>query len=187
VKHSEVRQKIIETSSSLFYKNGYNSTGINEIISESEIAKATLYNHFKSKEDICLAYLQFKNSKFLKEIEIYCRSKAKGKKQVLAVFDFLLLFFKDKDFNGCWCINTVSEIPKENVRIRNEIQVQKKQFIDLISDLVVSNLDGIKAKEIETMARQIYLLYESAVAESHLHQADWPIKESKNLCLKIIA
>ncbi len=187
MKHSEVRQKIIETSSSLFYKNGYNSTGINEIISESEIAKATLYNHFKSKEDICLAYLQFKNSKFLKDIEDYCKSKSKGKKQVLALFDFLQLFFKDKDFNGCWCINTVSEIPKEDVRIRSEIQTQKKQFIDLISDLVSSNLKEIKAKEVRTLARQIYLLYESAVAESHLHQANWPIKESKNLCLKIIS
>ena len=47
VKNSIVKNRIIETASSLFYKNGYNSTGINEIISESGIAKATLYNHFK--------------------------------------------------------------------------------------------------------------------------------------------
>ena len=57
MKHSEVKNRIIETASSLFYKNGYNATGINEIISETGIAKATLYNHFKSKEDICLAQI----------------------------------------------------------------------------------------------------------------------------------
>ena len=186
VKHSKVKQHIIETASSLFYRNGYNSTGINEIISTSGIAKATLYNHFKSKEDICLAYLQFKNTAFLKDIEAYSTAKPKGKPQILAIFDFLQLFFKDKEFNGCWCINTVSEIPKENRSIRKEIQIQKNLFIQFITVLITNNLEGLSEKEISSLARQIYLLYESAVAESHLHQAEWPIEETKNLCSQII-
>ncbi|WP_445456456.1 TetR/AcrR family transcriptional regulator [Flavobacterium sp. HNIBRBA15423] len=187
MKHSEIKNKIIETASFLFYKNGYNSTGINEIISESGIAKATLYNHFKSKEDICLAYLKFKNTTFLKDIEAFCNSKEKGKPQILAIFDFLQLFFKDKDFNGCWCIKTVSEIPNDNEIIRNEIQKQKNLFIYLIATLITNNLENIEEEEkINSLARQIYLLYESAVSESHLHQQDWPIKETKNLCSQII-
>ncbi|MCX2681406.1 TetR/AcrR family transcriptional regulator [Galbibacter sp. EGI 63066] len=186
MKHSEVKNKIIETASFLFYKNGYNSTGINEIISKSGIAKATLYNHFKSKEDICLAYLKFKNTTFLKDIEAFCNSKEKEEPQILAIFDFLQLFFKDKDFNGCWCIKTVSEIPSDNEIIRNEIQAQKNSFILLISKLVTNNLKKNKIEEINSISRQIYLLYESAVGESHLHQADWPIKEAKKMCAKII-
>ena len=186
MKHSEVKQNIIETASFLFYKNGYNSTGINEIISEAGIAKATLYNHFKSKEDICLSYLQFKNTTFLTDIKAYCESKEKGKSQILAIFDFLQEFFKDKDFNGCWCIKTVSEIPKDNEKIRNEIQAQKNLFIQLISDLVSKNLENNNEEQIDSLAKKIYLLYESAVGESHLHQADWPIQETKNLCSLII-
>ena len=186
MKHSEVKNRIIETASFLFYKNGYNLTGINEIISETGIAKATLYNHFKSKEDICLAYLQFKNTSFLKDIETYTATKQKGKDQILAIFDFLNLFFMDKDFNGCWCIKTVSEIPKDNDRIRTEIQSQKNSFIQLINTLITANLGGLSKTQTESLARQIYLLYESAVGESHLHQVDWPIKESKNLCTIIL-
>ncbi|MCG8387762.1 MAG: TetR/AcrR family transcriptional regulator, partial [Cytophagales bacterium] len=87
VKHTGIRQRIIETASLLFYRNGYNSTGINEIISESGIAKATLYSHFKSKEDICLSYLQFKNTIFLEDIKVFCTSKPKGKPQLIAIFD----------------------------------------------------------------------------------------------------
>lgn len=186
VKHSEIRQHIIETASFLFYKNGYNSTGINEIIAESGIAKATLYNHFKSKEDICLAYLQFKNTTFLKDIEAFTKSKKIGKDQLIAIFDFLQIFFKDNDFNGCWCIKTVAEIPIENKRIRAEIQIQKNNFLQLISGLVSENQENATEKEINILARQIYLLYEGAIGESHLHQADWPIKEAKNLCSQII-
>ena len=186
MKHSEAKSKIIETASSLFYKNGYNSTGINEIISEAGIAKATLYNHFKSKEDICLAYLRFKDTSFIKNIETFATSKPKGKTQILAIFDFLQLFFQAKDYNGCWCIKTVSEIPSDNEVIRNEIQKQKNSFIQLIEKLVTNNLEKIKTEDISSLSRKIYLLYESAVSESHLHQADWPIKEAKHLCSKII-
>ena len=186
VKHSAIRQHIIETASDLFYRNGYNSTGINEIISESGIAKATLYNHFRSKEDICLAYLQFKNEIFLKELEAFCRAKKEGVPQLLAIFDFLQQFFQKKDFNGCWCIKTVSEIPKENKSIRSEIQAQKHGFLQLITKLVQSNLDIENKTKIETTAKQVYLLYESAVAESHLHQSDWPIQEAKNISMRIL-
>ncbi|MEP3386165.1 MAG: TetR/AcrR family transcriptional regulator, partial [Flavobacteriaceae bacterium] len=167
-------------------KNGYNSTGINEIISEAGIAKATLYNHFKSKEDICLAYLRFRNTSFIKDIEAFTSSKPKGKKQILAIFDFLELFFLTKDFNGCWCIKTVSEIPRDNETIRNEIQKQKNDLIQFISKLVTNNLEKTKVDEMNSLSRKIYLLYESAVGESYLHQTDWPIKETKNLCSTII-
>ncbi|PPK94102.1 TetR family transcriptional regulator [Nonlabens xylanidelens] len=187
MKHAEVKNRIIETASFLFYKNGYNSTGINQIIAEAGIAKATLYNHFKSKEEICLAYLKFKNINFLTDFQSFTQSRKKGKDQILAIFDFLKLFYQDKDFNGCWCIKTVSEIPKDNEIIRNEIQSQKNSFIAIITQLVKHNIEGINGEQVNSLSRQIYLLYESAVGESHLHQQDWPIIESKNLCEKIIA
>ncbi len=186
MKHSDTKQNIIETASFLFYKNGYNSTGINEIIEKANIAKATLYNHFKSKEEICISYLKHKNATFLAQIDEYARSKKNGSAQVLAIFDFLQLFFKDKDFNGCWCIKTVAEIPRENENIRSEIIKSKSSFIELIGQLIDSNLKEKSKKERSVIAKQVYLLYEGAVAESHLHQEDWPIKEAKNLCAKII-
>lgn len=186
MKHSQVRHTIIETASDLFYKNGYNSTGINEIIAEAGIAKATLYNHFKSKEAICISYLQYKNESFLEDIKLFCQSKPKGNTQILALFDFLKLFYKHPDFNGCWCIKTIAEIPQDNVNIREEIQKEKKTFIALIQELVVPNAAIKSEKEIIALTKQIYLLYESAVAESHLHQESWPIQSAKLICSKIL-
>jgi AcrR family transcriptional regulator len=186
MKHSAVKQRIIETASRLFYDNGYNLTGINQIIAEASIAKATLYSHFKSKEDICLAYIEFKNTTFLEQISAFCLSKPKGEEQLIAIFDFLLLFFKDKDFNGCWCIRTVSEIPKENKRIKAEIQKQKNNFIRFITNLIAANQPDKNDKEQLYLARQIYLLYESAVGESHLHQDSWPILTAKKMITQVL-
>ena len=68
---SNTRAKIIETASELFYTKGYNLTGINEIIKESGIAKATLYSHFNSKEDLLVAYLEAKDAELLKNIKSF--------------------------------------------------------------------------------------------------------------------
>ena len=186
MKHSLVRQTIVDTASNLFYQNGYNLTGINEIIREAGIAKATLYSHFRSKDDICVAYLKHRHNTFMQEIKTFAEKKKIGKTQVLGVFDFLSIFFKDKSFNGCWCINTFSEIPRENVKIRTEIQNQKKDFLQLVEDLVRNNYPDLNQKEQKIAAKQVYLLYESAISESHIHQESWPINTAKEMASCIL-
>lgn len=186
MKSSPVKQRIIETASHLFYQKGYNLTGINEIIKEANIAKATLYNHFRSKEDICLAYLHFKDAALQQELNAFTAKAPEGKEQILTLFDFLKFFFSSKDFNGCWCLNTISEIPKENEKIRAVIQAQKKNLIQFIERLVSKNLPSKTAAEHTQIAKQLYLLYESALSESHLHQDAWPIESAKKLCATII-
>lgn len=187
MKRSDIRQHIIETASFLFYKNGYNLTGINEIISKASIAKATLYNHFKSKDEICIAYLQFRNNSFLDDIKLFCETKLQGKDQILAVFEYAQNFFNKEDFNGCWCINTVSEIPRENSSIRKEIQAEKRDFMALIDNLVFNNMVHKPQEEVDTLSKQIYLLYEGAISESHLHQDNWPIEAAKDVAKKLLS
>jgi len=186
MKHADIKDHIIKTASALFYQNGYNSTGINEIIAKAGIAKATLYNHFKSKDDICLAYLNFKNTVFLKELKAYCSLKNVGNDRLLGIFEFLEDFYSNVEFNGCWCIKTVAEIPKGDQKIRMEIQNQKNLFMDLIEELLVLNKPNLGSDRINSLTKQIYLLYEGAVSESHLHGANWPIKESKNVCALLL-
>ena len=187
MKKSPVRQNIVETAANLFYQNGYNLTGINEIISEAGIAKATLYNHFKSKDDICIAYLQYKNEGLLDSIKNFTNDSPVGEGRVIGLFDFLIEFFQSDAFNGCWCVNTISELPKENEDIRKEIQTQKAQFLSLIEGLVEENLIVKEGLTSSMLAKQIYLLYEGAVSESHLHQEVWPMEVAKEMCKKIIS
>lgn len=44
---SSPRERIVETTFELFAKQGYNSTGINQIIADAGVAKASFYLHFK--------------------------------------------------------------------------------------------------------------------------------------------
>ena len=183
---SETRDLIIDTASELFYKNGYNLTGINEVIAEAGIAKATLYSHFKSKDDLCLAYLDSRDASLLENIKSHCQAKPKGDKQLIGVLDFLIPFFKSGEFNGCWCIRTIAEIPRDNKKIKDKIKDSKHQFLTFITELVKENKPALIKKRQEKLAKRIYMLYESAVAESHLQDELWPIEESVDLLKNLL-
>ena len=182
----QTRTHIIQTASELFYSKGYNLTGINEIIAKAGIAKATLYSHFRSKEDLCIAYLDARDQELLEEIEQFCSKRNKGNDQLIAVLEFLIPFFKTRKFNGCWCIRTAAEIPRENKKIKAKIRQNKTQFLSFIENLVKRNKGRMKQQRQEALARKIYLLYEGAVTESHLQQKDWPIHENIDILKGIL-
>ena len=182
MKHAELRQHILQTASNLFYTQGFNGTGINEIISASAIAKATLYSHFSSKDELCLAYLQTKNESFLLDISNFCEVRPNGAPQIMAIFDYLLTLYTKPNFNGCWNVNTLAELAPENEIIRKEIKKQKTYFINFLKTVLLSNFPILDKPSASKLARKIYLLFESAWVESNVHKAKWPIMDSKEMC-----
>ena len=178
---TNIKEHIVATASALFYENGYNATGINEIIAKSDIAKATLYHHFKSKESLCIAYLEKRHADFMEELKPYVTEKIEGRQQLLAIFDYLRDYYRKGGFYGCWAGKTMSELPPENEAIRAVIQKQKKELLLFLGEIVGDNLLNISKAETERISGGLYLLYESAIMESHLHQNDWPIHLAKSI------
>tara|TARA_R110000796_G_scaffold183498_1_gene299924 strand:+ start:58795 stop:59364 length:570 start_codon:yes stop_codon:yes gene_type:complete len=187
MKKSELREHIIKVASELFYANGYNTTGINEIIANAGIAKATLYSHFKSKDELCIAYLKNMNQVFMDDLDAFITSKKEIKLQLLGIFDFLREFYYKPNFNGCWSIKCIAEIGKENHAVRQEIQNQKTGLLSYLKDIISTNLPNNSNAETEKLSNTIYLLYESAICESHLHQSDWPIYSAKSIANQVIS
>ena len=59
------RDHLVETALALFMRDGFHATGIDRILSHAGVAKMTLYNHFKSKEELILAALRLRDERFL--------------------------------------------------------------------------------------------------------------------------
>ncbi|MEL7001476.1 MAG: TetR/AcrR family transcriptional regulator [Bacteroidota bacterium] len=182
-KRLPVKERLVETASRLFYEKGYNRTGINEILEKSEVAKASMYQHFRSKEEICLAYLRRKDEGFISDLKNHLDTLPKGKERIMGLFSFLKEFYHQDGFRGCWCLNTISEIPKDDKEINAEIRTQKNNFRALIYALVKENL---KTKNEKRLADRLYLLYEGAIIESQVHTEIWPIEEAEELASAII-
>ncbi|MGX1927881.1 TetR/AcrR family transcriptional regulator [Flagellimonas sp. 2504JD4-2] len=177
----ELHRHIITTAGNLFYIQGYNSTGINEIIDKCNIAKATLYSHFKSKEDICIAYLTERHESFLKALKGYVTKRKKGKNQLLAIFDYLRDIYREEDFHGCWGLKTLGELSPKQKKLLGVIQKQKKELLLYLGEVVSENIVNISKAETEKISGGLYLLYDSAITESYLFKNDWPIYMSRSI------
>lgn len=54
------KDKILATAKELFYRVGYETTSIDDIIKQSGVAKSNLYYHFPTKEDLALSVLELR-------------------------------------------------------------------------------------------------------------------------------
>ena len=86
MRETGVKDRILDTASRLFYDQGYNPTGINQIIDEAEIARASLYNHYESKTDLLLAYLDRTHVRWFEELEEFLQPYTDPREKLLAIF-----------------------------------------------------------------------------------------------------
>src|ERR1051326_8888336 len=55
---TSARQRLLETASELFYREGIRAIGVDTIVERSGVGKATLYRHFPTKDDLIAAYIE---------------------------------------------------------------------------------------------------------------------------------
>jgi AcrR family transcriptional regulator len=106
------RDRILTSAYDLFARNGVRAVGIDEVIKRAEVAKATLYRHFASKDDLVLAFLQQREQLWTKDwVEAEARRRGDtAEEQLLAIFDLFDEWFQREDFEGCSFINILLEM-----------------------------------------------------------------------------
>ena len=80
---SKPRQRVLETVARLFHQQGYNATGVNQIVTESGVVKSSVYQNFGSKEGIAIAYLNERHRYWFKSLYDHIAGKEKGRETVL--------------------------------------------------------------------------------------------------------
>lgn len=79
------KQNILEAAEKLFLANGYENTTMDQIATESEFSKGSLYNYFKSKDDLYLAIGTKAYEIIIDYTKFFVESKDPGIDQLKAV------------------------------------------------------------------------------------------------------
>jgi AcrR family transcriptional regulator len=110
------RDRILESAYELFSHRGIRGVGIDEIRERADVAKATLYRHFASKDELVLAFLGHRELLWTREwVEREARRRASDAEgQLLAIFDAFDEWFHKDDFEGCSFINVMLEWADRN-------------------------------------------------------------------------
>jgi AcrR family transcriptional regulator len=110
------RERILGTAYELFSHRGVHDVGIDELVERAGVAKATLYKHFSSKDELVLAFLEQREQIWTYGwVEREARRRgATPKEQLLAIFDLFDEWFQRDDFEGCSFINVLLEMSAEH-------------------------------------------------------------------------
>ncbi|WP_431210359.1 TetR/AcrR family transcriptional regulator [Puia sp. P3] len=179
MKKPTARDAIVKTAARLFYKQGYSNTGINQIIEEAGVAKSTLYQRFRSKEDLLMTYLDTTGSANISALTNAASTATNPKDKLLAIFDYLQERTTQPEFHGCHFLNLVYEMPEGEERARIEIKKQKDNVRTLFAQI-------LKPIHQEQLADEIYILFEGALIGHKTHHDTWPIQSAKNTISKLL-
>ena len=108
----DARERILDTAYELFSRRGIRDVGIDEVIERAGVAKATLYRHFPSKDELVIAFLERREERWtLAWVEAEARRRgATPEDQLLAIFELFDEWFHRDDFEACSFVNVLLEM-----------------------------------------------------------------------------
>jgi len=185
MKKEGVKERIVKSASNLFYFQGYNQTGINQIIEEAGVAKASMYQHFRSKEDIAVAYLKGRHIMWMGKLNECVERKNHEISKVLGCFDYLTEWLTEVNFRGCGWQNIIADLPQDQTKIMDQAVLHKNEFRDWIQDLIKEE-GKYNNEQSEQIGDEILILIEGAIILSQIQKKDWPINRAKSACIRIL-
>ena len=175
------RERIIKAAADLFYRQGYRATGINEVIERANVAKATFYSHFPTKDDLCLAYLKERNAQEAEEIIAFVNAQSTPLSRFLAVIEVLEPWAIQTEFRGCGFLNMVPEVPDVLSPLRDEGKSHYSRIASLVHDLAQELLHSDKKKyahlNVETLTNDYMTHFAGAIALAGIYKEKWPIQK----------
>lgn len=178
--------KILQTASRLFYEQGYYVTGINQVIAEAGVAKASLYHHFSSKEELCIAYLHKRHEDWFSWLQQEVEQNENDQERLLSLFTFLERWLPNSNFRGCAFLNIGSEFPSPDSKIRILVVDHKNALQDYIRQLVDRLNISPKKKNTAILADLIYLLFEGAITKSQIYRSTGFIEAAREAVRQLI-
>ncbi|MEU6714539.1 TetR/AcrR family transcriptional regulator [Nonomuraea sp. NPDC046802] len=136
-RESPARTRVLETAARLFYAEGVHSVGIDRIIAEAGVAKATFYHHFPSKDDLVHAYVSEQSAR--QRAMVAAMSADSPRELLTSLFVFMCEFGAGPGYRGCPFVNTAAEYPDPAHPVRQAITAHRRWNHDLYRDLLAAD------------------------------------------------
>jgi len=154
------RDRILDTSYELFSRRGVRAVGVDEVIERAGVAKATLYRHFPSKDDLVVAFLEQREERWtIGWVETEARRRGSGpEEQLLAIFDAFDEWFRRDDFEACSFINVLLELGPQHAAGSASVQ-----HLENIRSIVRGLAEKAGLRDPDSFARSWHILMKGSI------------------------
>lgn len=173
-------QRLLATASNLFAAQGIRSVGIDQILREAGVAKASLYSSYGSKDALVIAYLNELDQADRKRWVSHTADIPDPVNRLLAFFDLAAGAARTRRFRGCLYANAATEFPDE---ILEPVRAHRVWVRGRLTTL----LGRAGVSQAAVTARQIQLIYDGALTASKLERSSAPITLARAMAEQLIA
>ncbi|MEO3802109.1 helix-turn-helix domain-containing protein [Nonomuraea sp. B1E8] len=156
---SEARARLLDTATRLFYTEGIHAVGIDRIVAEAQVTRATLYRHFPGKEDLILAYLNETDQAVRGVTDAAIAGGLSAADTVRAIGRSIAQSIQSPGFRGCAFLNAVAEYPDADHPVHQAVIAHRQWFLDTVTEL----LARIRETPAEPAARHFVMLRDGAM------------------------
>jgi AcrR family transcriptional regulator len=164
------RERLLSAADELFYEQGICTVGVDRILKEAEVARASLYTTYGSKEELVRAYLQRRSEGWQATVaEVLPTRWNTPRERIVGIFTLLTEWFAAPGYHGCPFINASAEAASsaavEAVRDRHRAWV-RELFAGLAREAGAADPDALSA--------QLVLLYDGSMVGAQLDRSAAP-------------
>jgi AcrR family transcriptional regulator len=134
--------RILTTAHDLFYRYGIRATGIDRVIAESGVAKKTFYRYYPSKNDLIIAFLEYRHQNWMNWFK---GSLAKNGNSLAALTPAMAEWFGSEQYRGCAFINAVVEMANSMPEANKISHDHKSDMTAVIRGLLPASSRSTKA------------------------------------------
>jgi AcrR family transcriptional regulator len=161
----EVRERILQTASALFYSRGVHAVGVDLVVEEAGVAKTSLYRHFHTKDDLIAAYLRREDEEFWscwnRVTELH---KTDPFAELEAHMDWIGERICRPNYRGCPQLNVVAEFPDANHPACKIALAHKQELRRRLKSIA----ERLRVKRQEELAGQLAVFINGAFLSSQL-------------------
>ncbi|MNI09328.1 HTH-type transcriptional repressor NemR [compost metagenome] len=142
------KEKILIAAMDLFHGNGFQSTGLEDILSTSGVCKSNFYYHFKSKEELGVRVIERKVEQMRTQFLVHTldNPQLNAKLRILGLFQRMLEFCEEQGCRkGCFFGNLSLELSDHREELRRPLS---QFFTELQQKVEACLVEGTRKKEL---------------------------------------
>jgi AcrR family transcriptional regulator len=181
---SDTRQRLIETATKRFYRDGFRNVGLDQILADVGISKTAFYKHFECKEDLMLAVLECHNRWMQDTFRQMMRERGGESPagQLRALFDVVETIIESDDYQGCIFVNVSMEFPLPHEPAHVAAGRSKAD----IEEIVCAVATEAGAANPRALAQELCLIMEGAYVTRHVTRNRETIAIARRLAERVI-
>src|SRR4029077_5999806 len=159
------RERLLAAADQLFYREGVHVVGVDRIVEQAHVTKATLYNTFGSKEELVRAYLQQHMRRREGRIGRILQSNDTPTERILGIFGEIEKLLEGSDFRGCRFILAAAES-----RPGDASDVVAEEYRAWLRSVFTDLARDAGAADAKELGRRLLLLYDGAAVAARMDQ-----------------